>query len=194
MNPSIDSFVSFDVVLSIVISVRMIHPILDKYLYSWFARIFLSCNTSDQRSESLSLNPWILTKYVSVSLSVHMQIMLGVLCIILPVRLILAYCWKFGYFIQPHKCSHVSVSLSVHMQITLGVLCIILPVRLILAYCWKFGYFIQPHKCSHVFELITYSRQHDILIPTYIGMSSLYQVLIYVCSEYYWFLLCWFLL
>ncbi len=32
------------------------------------------------------------------------------------------------------------------------------------------------------YVLITYSRQHDILIPTYIGMSSLYQVLNYVCS------------
>ena len=33
-----------------------------------------------------------------------------------------------------------------------------------------------------IYVLITYSRQHDILIPTYIGMSSLYQVLNYVCS------------
>jgi hypothetical protein len=32
------------------------------------------------------------------------------------------------------------------------------------------------------YVLITYSCQHDILIPTYIGMSSLYQVLNYVCS------------
>ena len=29
---------------------------------------------------------------------------------------------------------------------------------------------------------ITYSRHHDILIPAYIGMSSLYQVLNYLCS------------
>ncbi len=42
----------------------------------------------------------------SVSLSVPMQITLGVLCIILPVRWILAYCWKFSYFIQPHEYSH----------------------------------------------------------------------------------------
>jgi hypothetical protein len=33
-----------------------------------------------------------------------------------------------------------------------------------------------------IYVLITYSRQHDILIPAYIGMSSLYQVLNYVCS------------
>ncbi len=32
------------------------------------------------------------------------------------------------------------------------------------------------------YVLITYSCQHDILIPTYIGVSSLYQVLNYVCS------------
>ncbi len=31
-----------------------------------------------------------------------------------------------------------------------------------------------------LYVLITYSCQHDILIPTYIGMSSLYQVLNYV--------------
>ncbi len=43
---------------------------------------------------------------LSVSPSVPLQITLGVLFINLPVRQILAYCWKFDYFIQPHKCSH----------------------------------------------------------------------------------------
>ncbi len=33
-----------------------------------------------------------------------------------------------------------------------------------------------------LYVLITYFRQHDILIPTYIAMSSLYQVINYVCS------------
>ncbi len=43
---------------------------------------------------------------LSVSPSVCMQITLGVLFIILPVRWILAYCWKFGCFKQPHNGSH----------------------------------------------------------------------------------------
>ena len=77
-------------------------------------------------------------------------------------------------------CKYVSV--SVRLQITLGVLVTILPVRQMIGYFGKFGYFIQPHDCSHTYVLITYSRQHDLLIPTYIGMSSLYQVLNYVCS------------
>ncbi len=42
----------------------------------------------------------------SVSESVPMQIMLGMLCIILPVRRVVANCWKIGYFLQPHECSH----------------------------------------------------------------------------------------
>ncbi len=99
-----------------------------------------------------------------MSVSVPLQITLGVLLIIFPVRWILAYCLKFDYFIQPHECSHalcahniirkcfwycLEKSPSVPMQITLGVLCIILPVRWILPYCWKFGYFIQPHEGSH---------------------------------------------
>ena len=35
----------------------------------------------------------------------------------------------------------------------------------------------NPMNVPMIYVLITYSRQHDILIPTYIGMSSLYQVL-----------------
>ncbi len=50
-----------------------------------------------QATEGVRAYPWISTKYMceSVSPSVPMQIMLGVLCIILPVRWILDYCWKF---------------------------------------------------------------------------------------------------
>ena len=32
----------------------------------------------------------------------------------------------------------------------------------------------NPISVPMLYGLITYSRQHDILIPTYIGMSSLY--------------------
>ena len=42
----------------------------------------------------------------SVRKSVHMKITLGVLCIILPVRRIVANCWKYGYFSKHHECSH----------------------------------------------------------------------------------------
>ncbi len=43
---------------------------------------------------------------LSVRESVRMQITLGVLCIILPVRRIIANCWKYGYFSKPHSGSH----------------------------------------------------------------------------------------
>ncbi len=74
------------------------------------------------------------------------------------------------------------VSVSVPLQITLGVLFIIVQVSSLLGYLGKFDYFVLPQECSLFYVLITYSRQHDILIPTTIGMSSLYQVLNYVCS------------
>jgi hypothetical protein len=40
----------------------------------------------------------------------------------------------------------------------------------------------NPTSVPMFYVLITYSCQHDILIPTYMGMSSLYQVLNFVCS------------
>ncbi len=42
----------------------------------------------------------------SVSVSIHMQITLGVLCITLPVRQILTNCSKYGYFLKPHESSY----------------------------------------------------------------------------------------
>jgi hypothetical protein len=99
-------------------------------------------STSDQRSESLSLNNGVnICEYV------------------------------FKYF-----------CVSTPLQITLGVLFIVMLVSSMLDQFGKFHYFVQPHEFSLIFVLITYSRQHDILIPTYIGMSSLYQVLNYICS------------
>jgi hypothetical protein len=48
-----------------------------------------------------------------VSVSVPLQITLGVLFTILPVRQIIGYFGKFGYFIVPHECSHTDHGLSV---------------------------------------------------------------------------------
>ena len=53
----------------------------------------------NKRKRSESVSPWVCK-------SVRMQITLGVLCIILPVRRIVANCWKYGYFSKPHDCSH----------------------------------------------------------------------------------------
>ncbi len=69
------------------------------------------------------------------------------------------------------------VCVSVPLQITLGVLFFIMQVSSLLGYFGKFEYFILPTSVPIFYVLITYSRQNNILIPTYIGMSSLYQVL-----------------
>jgi hypothetical protein len=72
----------------------------------------LLCCTSDRRSESLSLNLDQICVSMSVCPSVPMQITLGVLCTILPVRQIIGYFGKFGYFVQPHECSHTYVLIT----------------------------------------------------------------------------------
>ncbi len=74
------------------------------------------------------------------------------------------------------------VSVSIPLQITLGVLFIIMQVSSLLGYLENLTILYYPRSVPIFYVLITYSRQHDILIPTYIGMSSLYQVLNYVCS------------
>ncbi len=86
-------------------------------LMSWPSNVASICPTSKSEkvceytnldaTEGVRAYPWIWTKYVWVCKSVRpLQITLGVLFINLPVSQILAYCWKFDYFIQPHECFH----------------------------------------------------------------------------------------
>ena len=49
-------------------------------------------------------------------LGCHMQITLGVLCIILPVRQILSNCWKYGYFLNPMSVPMLYVLITYSRQ------------------------------------------------------------------------------
>ncbi len=80
-----------------------------------------------------------------------------------------------GLNICEYLCVYVCVSIP--LQIPWGcyllscwlVECLVSLVISIISY--------NPTRVPVFYVLITYSCQHDILIPTYIGMSSLYQVL-----------------
>jgi hypothetical protein len=77
-------------------------------------------------------------------------------------------------------CEYVSE--SVPLQIMLGIYLVLCKSvdSLVILENLTISYYSTIVPIFYV--LITYSRQHDILIPTYIGMSSLYQVLNCVCS------------
>ena len=61
----------------------------------------------------------------------------------------------------------VYASVSIPLQITLGVLFIIMQVSSLLGYLGQFNISYYPRSVPIFYVLITYSRQHDILIPTY---------------------------
>ncbi len=77
-------------------------------------------------------------------------------------------------------CEYVSESIP--LQIMLGVYLVLCKSVDSLVILENFNISYYPTTVPIFYVLITYSRQHDILIPTYIGMSSLYQVLNYLCS------------
>ncbi len=86
-----------------------------------------------------------------------MQITLGVLCITLPVRQILAICWKYGYFLKPHECSH---ALCAHNLIR---------------ECFWYCFLAFLH---HVFLEFSYSFQNNGFFHS--GIFHIWSVLIYV--------------
>ncbi len=90
-----------------------------------------------QVTKGVRAYPWILTKYVWVCKSIHLQITLRVLFIILQFRWILGYFGKFDYFIQPHKCSHILSAQNLIIIIFLILHAGVSPVDGILFHvCW----------------------------------------------------------
>ncbi len=72
--------------------------------------------------------------------------------------------------------------MSVPLQILLGVYLVSCKSVDSLVILENLTISYYPTTVPIFYVLITYSCQHDILIPTYIWMSSLYQILNYICS------------
>ncbi len=97
---------------------RMLLLLLAGISPACLSQIFVFCpcmmfvgEMGNRRSESLSLNPWILPKYLwvckFVNKSVPLQITLGVLFIIVQISSLLGYFGKFDNFLLPQEHSHI---------------------------------------------------------------------------------------